>query len=471
MLIRSRKAQSIVDFAVAFIAVAGLIVGIVRVWIWFNANYAKRQVSFQSSRLVAAGTERPYDTKKVPVNIGGTSACPDCKYKPLDLTEDWVFKANASGNVALGEEGEEGFLKLEAGCDNTCTPECLGQPGCTGLDGGIEKSCVCYQECSVKCVCQGQTETMVGIYESQAISLNGQADSLESSADSMRDTADDCDDPWEICWWGTWGKTSGELNDAANELDYSAKQIRHSATKANEHAAGTKACCEETSEQLQSACLKEIEIDATCDQNCLTASQVFFDQCKANNPGLGQWLCPFKADIEYDICFKACIKDQSAACGERVNTATAALQSKIQSLNSIKETYLQTIENVDDTLSSCASTAAATCNSSCAEDPDPAACYDQCYEPERNNCCQQNCCQGGSWGRNCDSPSTNCDDSCTTTPCPKCGLSQAALNTNAKIQEIDAQISALQQKIQELPGCCDLESTSAQNNCIQSKYL
>jgi len=469
MFIRPRRAQSIVDFAVAFIAVAVLIVGIVRIWIWFNANYAKRQVSFQKSRLIAAGPERPYAASQAPVNIGRTSDCPDCVYKPLDLTEEWVFKGHASGTVR-GTAGGEDPIMPGVLCDSQCKGECIGEPGCNGLEG-FDTNCACYKSCVLKCNCKEQVGMMVSIYESQAISLNSQASGLRDNARSMRDTAEECDDPWEICWWGDWGKTPGELRDAASELDYSAKQLEHSAAKANQYAADAEACCGKTDADLQSQCFKDINVEANCDANCMSDARVFYDQCKADNPTWGQYICPFQADINYQACFTSCLSAQSASCGERVNSAISSLQSKIQNLNSTKGTYEGVVEDINNALSSCASNAMATCSSSCEDDPDPVSCYNQCYEAERDNCCQQNCCQGGSWGRSCDHPSTDCDDSCITTPCQKCGLSQAASGVNTKIQNITTQIGILQQKIQELPLCCDYESAEDQNSCIQSKYL
>jgi len=469
MLINSRRAQSIVDFAVAFIAVAGLIVGIVRVWIWFNANYAKRQASFQTSRLIAAGPERPYATKKAPVSIGSTSACPDCAYKPLDLTEDWVFKGTPSGTVSGAEVGEEGTLGPGSACDNQCKTQCLGQASCIGLDGDFDTSCACYKTCALTCTCQTQVQTMVDIYQSQATSLQSQASSLRNSAGSMRDTAEECDDPWEICWWGDWGKTPGELRDAANELDYNATSLEHTAAKASQHATDTAACCEKEDAGLQSQCLKDVETDANCDQTCMTQAQAFYDQCKQSGNVFTSLLCPFKAQINYQACFNSCMGAESATCGERVNSVISSLQAQIENLNSTKNSYSGMADEINNTLSSCAGNATATCNSSCAEASDPTACYNQCYEAERNNCCQQNCCNGSSWGRSCDSPATNCDDSCTTTPCPKCGLSQTTVTINNKIQEINNQISALQQKIQQLPLCCNYEKTADQNSCIENK--
>ncbi len=58
---RNSFGQSIIDFALAFIAIAVLSVGIARIWIWFSANFARRQVNYQQSRIVA-GVPSSYET-------------------------------------------------------------------------------------------------------------------------------------------------------------------------------------------------------------------------------------------------------------------------------------------------------------------------------------------------------------------------------------------------------------------------
>jgi hypothetical protein len=304
MLINSKKSQSIIDFAIAFIAISGLIVGVARIWIWFNANYAKRQSAFQTSRLISAGPGRPYDTQQAPVDIG---------YTPLDLTEDWVFKGTASGTVS-GVDGDEGDLGPEIVCDTECKGKCINQDDCGSSVEAFNKDCVCYKECALNCYCRDQIEPMVNIYNTQATSLRDQAKNLRANAKSMRATAEKCDDPWETCWWGSWGKTPDELRSAASQLDYTAGTLESSASKSDNRANGLTECCNKKVAEEQEQCLKAIETETACDSKCMKESQDFYIKCKEQNGEfMGQLLCPALADSKYGQCFDACVKEANAS--------------------------------------------------------------------------------------------------------------------------------------------------------------
>jgi len=450
MPINSKKSQSILDFAIAFIAIAGLIVGITRVWIWFNANYAKRQSAFQASRLDAAGPKRPYETEKTPVKIG---------YKPLDLTENWVFRGSPSGTVSGADLGADAVLSPSSLCNNQCQSECAGEAGCSSLDGSSDSSCACYKSCALECNCLAQIQTMVDIYGDQAVSLREQAVSLRDSADSMRKAAKKCNDPWELCWWGNWGKTPSELKRAARQLDYSAKQLDHSADKADQYAADSKECCSKTNELMQSNCLGAIEDDATCDSQCQSESQSYYDQCAASSKSMSR--CERNADSKYKQCFKSCMNTETETCNERVNAAITYLQSEINSLSTPQTDYKVISDEIGSVLSECSS----TCDTSCKGSADSAACLADC----KDNCCKENCCAGEAWGRSCYEPSTNCDDSCTSTPCPKCGLSKAQEYLNDQMKANEDKIASLKAAIQELPLCCNYSDTARQDSCIESK--
>ena len=100
-----KRSESIVDFLLVFIAVGMFTLGITRIWVWFNANYAGRQVDYQESRALAgkAGTYNNLGqnatthlypkigtaAKDLPTGI----SCPSCAHKPLDLPEKWVFSS------------------------------------------------------------------------------------------------------------------------------------------------------------------------------------------------------------------------------------------------------------------------------------------------------------------------------------------------------------------------------------------
>jgi len=457
----SRKSQSIVDFAIAFIAIAGLLVGIARTWIWFNANYARRQAAFQTSRLISAGRERPYDTQPKPVNIGAKPGCTGegCLYTPLNLTEDWVFRGTPSGTVSGANLTGGNIEDPTFACDNTCKQQCLGQSGCSGLGGDFDRNCPCYKACSLKCMCVSRTQMLVDIYEDQAASLRSSATSLNNSASSMREAAEECDDPWELCWWGDWGRTPSELRRAANRLDFSAAQLRHSADKAHQYGVNSMACCNKTTALSQSNCFKAVEKDSTCDQNCMERSQSSYNSCADRVPLWAMGICWQTADSVYAQCYALCMGTQTGSCSERVQAAVASIQAEIGSLNTTKTDYQTIVSEIGSTLSSCSSQCAVQCD----DDPDPVGCIVAC----KDNCCQQECCNGGSWGRKCYEPVTDCDSSCTSTPCPKCGLSKVRDYLRGEIAKIPGKIAALELKIQELPNCCNNPDPASQNDCIE----
>jgi len=451
MPIKSRRSQSILDFAVAFIAIAGLIVGITRIWIWFNANYAKRQAAFQSNRLVAAGPARPYDTQNEPVKVG---------FNPLDLTDDWVFKGRPSGTISGALLGEEGGYSLA----DKCKAECNGEAGCTGLDGNFNPNC----PCALKCNCLAQIQTIVDIYIEQAASLRNQASSLRSSANSMRDAADECDDPWELCWWGDWGKTPKQLREAASRLDFSASQLERSAANSDKRAADSKACCDKPSGFLQSECLDGVEDEATCDSECMSEAQSYYDSCVSGG-GWRMVICPSLANDLYANCFNTCINGETEPCSDRVNSAISYLQSEVNSLISTRDRYQEILDDINSTLSACRINADETCTSSCEDAEDPNACYSQCYEIE-NNICIASACNG--------SAASSCSSQCQGSPDPdacynQCyaeGTSNCAehrANLMSEIENIKVQITALQQNIQQLPSCCSFGDVAQQNACIE----
>jgi hypothetical protein len=85
MIYSSKKAQAILDFVLVFGIILVFLVGLVRIWVWFNANYARRNLDYQHTRLIAGK----------PNNISAGIYID----RPLDLDEDWVFEGKPSGRV------------------------------------------------------------------------------------------------------------------------------------------------------------------------------------------------------------------------------------------------------------------------------------------------------------------------------------------------------------------------------------
>lgn len=84
---RKNKSQAILDFIIILGILMALTVGFVRIWVWFNANIAKRNVDYQNTRL-SAGTAD--DTHLTTVAYNDDT---------LPINDDWVFKGAPSGTV------------------------------------------------------------------------------------------------------------------------------------------------------------------------------------------------------------------------------------------------------------------------------------------------------------------------------------------------------------------------------------
>jgi len=86
---RRNKAQSILDFVLIFGILVTFIAGLTRIWIWFNANYAKRNVDYQNTRF-AAGKANDSHFSSLAYND-----------QVLTINDDWVFKGQTSGTVGM----------------------------------------------------------------------------------------------------------------------------------------------------------------------------------------------------------------------------------------------------------------------------------------------------------------------------------------------------------------------------------
>jgi len=492
---RQKKSQSLFDYALAFIALAGLVVGIVRVWVWFNANYGKRQLAYQNSRLVAAGRSNrvnPDAAYTAPVDIGATSANEGNIYQPLALTQNWVFSGQASGGVgaasAAGAYGTTGLTD----CDATCATQCAAESGCTDAAGDPNTLCQCHQSCYAKCNCENQVSALAALYaqqvteicgtdndcslcdtgvcSSQGQAACGTACSMRWSAGRMRDAANKCDDWWEgPCNWFGGGKAAKKLKAGAKDLDRMAWQLEMTAGLASRSSQRLQACCDETSEALINLCLEEVQIANQCDSDCVEGAISYFYDCV--NGGGSDSPCYALADLNRVVCYTSCTSSAAAPCSERVSTLTSSLNEQIATYEDSIEANEDTIEEITNVLTQAASTAAATCSETCANTND-SSCYSNCYATQRDNYCKANCCKGVEGGsqRACDEPSEDCD-TCEEQgeSCPKCGLSKLAETITAENEDMQDQIDKIKQAITSLSGCCSASSdAAAQNTCMEN---
>ncbi len=434
-----KQAQSILAFILVFIALLGLSIGMLRIWTWFSANYAQREVIYQTSRLTAGKPNLYRDTSESSqytyIDIGGadTTINPDQKFQPLNLTEDWVFRGQPSGMVGSFGGGELSRDELESQCRNNC----LGQAGCGATVDDFYAECPCF----VKCMCTALTQNQVTALGNQATSMRERARNLRINADSMRERAEDCDDPWEICWWGTWGKTADELNEAADHLD-------------------------DTADTLDA---RAADIERTRDQivNC----------------------CTFETYETQDACMDFA---QDRSCEDTVGDLVDAIDGELEYLYPEKILLERTIQELDDSVTTCNGKASTICG---CQDGWDRWCwdwgwddlgymnYDSCYEGRRNACCQTFCCNEdatrcclddefcwgcSSWDRSCDEPSTNCDVTCTDIrDCNECGLKPLSDSLQNKL---DTEVSPLIDKFEgeraDISPCCNSGTGAEQWDCI-----
>ena len=322
------RAEAILDFVLAFIATVILAIGITRIWVWFNVNFASSQVDYQKGRL-AAGMA-PGGTHSI-TGTAATSACPSCMHQPLDLTEEWVFHRASSGSIGrFSQSGSDPTVNSQ----NFCSTQCASDSACTGPGGEFDSSCPCF----VKCICNQQIKPTLNqslknlipmcgernaavnnpahpnfnnqangdgeiiinrcgghcyTYNESIDSANsqnnhygvsvtdcgcdttncaqgesqtditaacvingethpacdcaccGQICQLHQNAQSMRHVADQCSEPWDICWWFTWGKSSDRLKEAADNLDQAANQMQAEADRDIQSTYQKEHCCDD----------------------------------------------------------------------------------------------------------------------------------------------------------------------------------------------------------------------------------
>lgn len=220
MIRKAKLGQSILGFAFAFIILAAMSVGLTRIWAWYNINFGSRQVRYQESRRAAAspgsygavGNETAYLTSAYNPN-----------YKPVNLTEQWVFKGQPTESTPFEMPD---FPSLED-AENHCKTECPGCVSCvtdpeTGTDiCSVDVNC----ECFVRCMCREKVAPQIAMYNAQMAALQSAATSMRNEANNLRHEAERCDDPWELCWWGGFGLPSKKLREAASSLDRQAARI------------------------------------------------------------------------------------------------------------------------------------------------------------------------------------------------------------------------------------------------------
>ena len=147
MINKSKRAQSILDFVLIFGILLFLLVWLTRIWIWFNANYAKRNVYYQVGDTLHEGqggrfyAGTPDDTKQNRETYTN---------KTFTLNDDWVFNGRVDSNERVD-----------------ALPNALEIPD--GPDGGDPQASACANARSSAASMRSQASTL----SLQAISIGG----------------------------------------------------------------------------------------------------------------------------------------------------------------------------------------------------------------------------------------------------------------------------------------------------------
>lgn len=468
------RSQAIIDFAVTFIAVAALIIGVVRIWAWFNANYLRRQVSYQQSRLIAAGRSRPAGKYDRAVSIGATSDCPDCEYQGLDLTEDWVFKGKGpetiAGGIPLGPL--PGFS--EKGCDRDCSEKCAYQPGCgSSADRTFNRLCDCYSRCETQCRCNDQIEAIIAGNREVLNRFRETAASLRKSAEELRKKAKKMKFGSMFYYIAGGYRSAKELKKGAKAMDNSAASLELSAKEYENRSAELRNCCSENITIAgQNDCIEMSRAKADCEVKCQEGDTEDVDS----------------AMIQLEGCVAACVKSE-ISCEERINRIKSEIDGGIEGLKEDIETGKRLADDINNTFAVCAARANKTCSDNCAQQCLVCAsgackvdeqcykpCFNGCYVLERNNCCKSGCClnEAEPWLRDCDLPLENCDADClcpegaASCVCAKCGLAKLLSDTRKKLIDFNDILAQWERIKTELPDCCK-KSGKEQDECIKQK--
>lgn len=479
-----KSAQSILDFVLAFIALAVLVVGIARIWVWFNVNYAKRQLEYQQSRIVAGTpeTKQGKTSYQQPIDIGATELEPTRRYYPLDLTEEWVFKGQPSGSVTAGLLNPPTYISPSDYCRGTEVEPGYPQP-CGDIsqhpecfkDGYFDTACACY----VQCYCETQMKPTIDNYEDQIVMLcgedmncspcdyeeeckehsserqdicGGQACMLRVAAQQMWDRAEECDDPWDFCFWNplnlivnivTWEKTQRELKNAAKELRRTAADLEAQGNSLIDKISKTEECCRKDTLEEQDDCLTGISTG-----ECPTLTNSYYINWDT-----------YVNDLNQDILD---IQSTSQEIDQVLGDSHLWAKSQCEDICVVKCTDPGTGEFNQDCFNQCI-----------VSDSE----YLNCFYPKKDEYCRNNCCQNSTWQRDCQSPVDNCDADCggydkdNPENCAKCGLSEYQRRANEEIPLINSQIDKLNQLKNKIGLCCyDCSLYEDNAQCLDAQW-
>jgi hypothetical protein len=296
---------------------------------------------------------------------------------------------------------------------------------------------------------------------------SGEACLLRRNAAEFEKIAEECDDPWEICWWGTWGKTARELREAASKLRKSAYIMEATGRRLQDRADQIQSCCGKKSAQAQQDCFDEMKRKADCDRLCSRLWQSVLDRYY-NRFNEGPAIR--KAEEAYAACFEKCTLMDVDVCEAAVGNMLVALQNEIQTTADLKKEMEKFVASAQKHIADCNLQAQNAC------DPWKYGSWnEECYQRVRNECCRAFKWPAQSrtpWERNCDTPTANCDTKVNTSKV-KCGLAVVIANYRENIQKAEEKIARLKATIPKLKKCCQEDCTKLpkeeQGGCLEKQ--
>lgn len=173
---KHNQSQAILDFVLVFGILITFIVGLVRIWVWFNVNYAKRNVDYQNTRL-AAGTADDSHVSALTYTD-----------QLVEINDNWVFEGEANGGVGT----PPGVEDVEDSVDDPVETACASARESAASLREQAHSLNCRaRNLTVDCDDDDDDDTCENAVADSRRTLRAQADSLQEEADTIEEAG--CD--------------------------------------------------------------------------------------------------------------------------------------------------------------------------------------------------------------------------------------------------------------------------------------
>jgi len=255
------NSEALLEFILAFIAAGILLVGLVRIGIWFGANYAKSHYNYQQGRFFAGNIMAYNQTGRnstAPVSIGGNATYPDLPYQRLNLTEDWVFGSSPEYTIT-----GKNYTVATMSADEICRGICVGQPGCGNEEETLNMECPCY----VHCICDIEMNKTITKMNNEIAEHNGTISDYEGQISELAPLISTCRWYDPRCWFRS---QEPKLDDQSKKDIKQAVVVfwdNRNQTIVERDVLINKTenyppCCDQANSTLQQECLKRADLNA-----------------------------------------------------------------------------------------------------------------------------------------------------------------------------------------------------------------